>query len=86
MAKARGCRAKECRRISCHMVEPSAGTGSFLKLLPSGSLADDVDPKCHGIQRVDFLKIEIESDREIVIIGNPPLGKNASMAARATAS
>lgn len=64
------------------MVEPSAGTGSFLKLLPPGSLAYDVDPKYPGIQTADFLKIEIESDREIVIIGNPPFGKNASMAVR----
>lgn len=64
------------------MVEPSAGTGSFLKLLPTGSLAYDVDPKYPGIQTADFLKIEIESDREIVIIGNPPFGKNASMAVR----
>lgn len=66
------------------MVEPSAGTGSFLKLLPGGSLAYDVDPKYPGIQTADFLKIEIESDRdrEIVIIGNPPFGKNTGMAVR----
>lgn len=64
------------------MVEPSAGTGSFLKLLPAGSLAYDVDPKYPGIQTADFLTVMLPSDRNVAIIGNPPFGKNASMAVR----
>jgi len=31
------------------LVEPSAGTGSFFRLMPQGSLAFDVDPKYPGI-------------------------------------
>ncbi|TVV76271.1 SAM-dependent methyltransferase [Sphingomonas solaris] len=65
------------------MVEPSAGTGSFLKLLPHGSIGYDLDPKYAGIIPADFLKVEIESGgRPVAIIGNPPFGKNASMAVR----
>lgn len=64
------------------MVEPSAGTGSFFGLLPPGSLAYDIEPKYPGIQTADFLEIEIQSDLEIAVIGNPPFGRNASMAVR----
>lgn len=64
------------------MVEPSAGTGSFYKLLPAGSLGYDVEPKYPGIETVDFLTVKIAADRKIAIIGNPPFGKNASMAVR----
>ncbi|WP_254621089.1 SAM-dependent methyltransferase [Sphingomonas sp. CL5.1] len=64
------------------MVEPSAGTGSFFRLLPAGSVAYDVEPKYPGIRTADFLTINIGSDRPAAIIGNPPFGKNASMAVR----
>ena len=64
------------------MVEPSAGTGSFFKLLPAGSVAYDVDPKYPGIRTADFLEVSLKSNRPIAIIGNPPFGKNSSMAVR----
>ena len=57
------------------MVELSAGTGSFFKLLPSGSIAYDVEPKYSGIQTAIFLQVSLESDRPIAIIGNPTFGK-----------
>ena len=64
------------------MVEPSAGDGSFFRLLPARSVAYDLEPKYPGIRTADFLKVKIESVRQIAIIGNPPYGKNASMAVR----
>ncbi|MDX5985057.1 SAM-dependent methyltransferase [Sphingomonas echinoides] len=64
------------------MIEPSAGTGSFYKLLPPGSLAYDIDPKYPGIIKADFLTVHIKSSRPRAIIGNPPFGKNASMAVK----
>lgn len=64
------------------MVEPSAGEGAFFKILPHDSLAYDVEPKYPGIQTADFLTVEIQSDRPVAIIGNPPFGRNASMAVR----
>jgi hypothetical protein len=62
------------------MVEPSAGEGAFLMLLPEGSPAFDVEPKHPGIRKDDFLDIQIESDLPVVMIGNPPFGKNSSLA------
>lgn len=64
------------------MVEPTAGDGSFLKLLPPGTLAYDKDPRWPRIQTADFLTIRIASYRPIAVIGNPPFGKNASLAVR----
>jgi hypothetical protein len=64
------------------IVEPSAGEGAFFKLLPPGSLGYDVEPKYPGIATSDFLEVTIPSDRRIAIIGNPPFGRNASMAVR----
>ena len=69
-------------------IEPSAGTGSFLNRLWSEKRkvrAMDIAPKGVGIVRGDFLKQEaIFSGKHagIVIIGNPPFGKNASFAVR----
>lgn len=62
------------------MVEPSAGTGSFFRLLPKGSIGIDQDPKYPGIRTADFLTASLPTDRPIAFIGNPPFGKNASMA------
>lgn len=65
------------------MIEPSAGTGPFYKLLPVGSLGYDLEPKCEGVEKADFLTVEIDIPREkVAVIGNPPFGKNASLAVR----
>jgi predicted RNA methylase len=65
-----------------HLVEPSAGTGSFFRLMPAGSVAFDVEPKGLGIEMADFLEIHIESNRPLACVGNPPFGRNSSMAVR----
>lgn len=62
------------------MLEPSAGTGAFFKLMPYGSLACDIDPKYPGIIRADFLTCRVESVRKVVTVGNPPFGRNSSSA------
>ena len=64
------------------MFEPSGGTGSFFRLLPPGSRSCDVDPKYSGIETADFLTIKIQTDRPVCVVGNPPFGKNASLAVR----
>ena len=56
------------------LVEPSAGDGSFSRVMPKGSIAVDIDPRADGIQKADFLEITIESDWQIGFIGNPPYG------------
>lgn len=64
------------------LIEPSAGTGSFFRLLPPGSIAYDLDPKFPGVQLADFLQVRVAGDRPKCFIGNPPFGKNSSMARR----
>lgn len=69
------------------MVEPSAGTGVFLKRMPTGSLGIDLDPQHPGVVQADFLKVDqawlaahIALDRHIAILGNPPFGEGSELA------
>lgn len=64
------------------MVEPSAGEGAFSTLMPAGSIAIDKAPAGPGIIRADSLKTSFASDRHIAVVGNPPFGRNSSMAVR----
>lgn len=61
-------------------LEPSAGKGAFSRLLPPGSLALDIDPQGPGIAQGDFLTMTLPAEDCWIVIGNPPFGKNASMA------
>lgn len=67
-------------RYQC--IEPSAGEGAFSDLLPSGSIAYDIDPKGSNIIKADFFKVVLPTGNPIAIIGNPPFGKNSSMAVK----
>ena len=67
------------------MIEPSAGTGSFLlnaKKLCEEILAFDIDPKGDDIVKQDFLKDNISigdyKESQITVYGNPPFGRNCS--------
>lgn len=64
------------------MVEPSAGFGAFLQLLPIGSFGCDIEPMGPGMYTADFLTVEFESARHIACIGNPPFGRNCKLAVR----
>jgi hypothetical protein len=64
-------------------VEPSAGTGSFFKLLPENSrIGLDIEPKYPGIIHRDFFNYEYvrKTSETVVVIGNPPFGKVSSLA------
>ena len=63
-------------------IEPSAGNGSFLKSLPRSinSIGIDLDPKMDGILKGDFLTWEPASEIKRVFFGNPPFGKQGSLA------
>jgi len=64
-------------------VEPSAGTGAFLHLLPPGTVAIDLDPQAPDIIARDLLGFRpIYLHRSVVVVGNPPFGKNASLAVK----
>lgn len=62
------------------VIEPSAGTGAFLRSLPPGTIAYDLDPKAPGIAKADFLELDLGADASALVFGNPPFGKNASKA------
>lgn len=62
------------------LVEPSAGTGAFARLLPAGSLAFDLEPKHHLVQKADFFKVAIPRGQPVMVIGNPPFGRASRVA------
>jgi len=66
-----------------HLLEPSAGTGSFYNLLdPQKRIGLDLEPKAQGIIQTDFFNWAAPLDKKIATIGNPPFGKNASLAVK----
>ena len=65
------------------LLEPSAGTGSFSDNFTDDFIAIDLSPKKDYITKCDFFdfkKSDIESNKRIFTIGNPPFGKNSSIA------
>ena len=66
-------------------MEPSAGDGAFLKNIHHDNLlALDLEPMAPGIQRGDFFDCKLSSipGKTILTIGNPPFGKNSSLAVK----
>jgi len=63
-------------------IEPSAGKGVFLKVLPVriDKLGIDLDPKDSTIQKGDFLTWSPISDKHRIFFGNPPFGRQGSLA------
>lgn len=60
---------------SYQYVEPSAGSGPFLKHLPDDTISMDILPRHPAIQRGEFLTWEPpESDKPYAVVGAPPLG------------
>ena len=60
------------------ILEPSAGTGVFLDLLPSEKrVGIDLDPKHDEIVEQDFF---LYKGTENLVIGNPPFGRVSSLA------
>lgn len=58
-------------------IEPSAGTGVFLDLIPD-AIGYDIDPKDIRIYHQDFLKLSVPENS--IVFGNPPFGRQASLA------
>lgn len=64
-------------------LEPSAGTGSFYNLLPkTNRIGLDLDPKHDEIIKQDFFDYVPPENKKIITIGNPPFGKNSSLAVK----
>jgi hypothetical protein len=58
-------------------VEPSAGTGVFLDIVP-GAIGYDIDPKHPRAEQANFLEVDVPQGA--VVYGNPPFGRQASLA------
>lgn len=64
-------------------VEPSAGSGAFLNALTGPRVGLDLAPEAPGIERADFLTwAPPDVPGPIWVVGNPPFGKNSSLALR----
>lgn len=62
-------------------VEPSAGTGVFLEFLPQAkTIAYDILPKHKLIQQGDYLQQTFDKTKKIIVVGNPPFGRQSSLA------
>lgn len=61
-------------------LEPSAGNGAFYSLMPKNKLAYDIDKKISGVIEKDFLSVKLDPIKKYVALGNPPFGKNSSLA------
>jgi len=60
-------------------IEPSAGQGVFLRLVPH-AIGYDIEPKHPSVQTADFLHVDIP--RGCLVFGNPPFGRQSSLAKR----
>lgn len=66
-----------------YILEPSAGNGSFYKFLPSyKTLGIDLEPKFDGIKKMDYFDFIPLKNKKYIVIGNPPFGKNSSLAVK----
>jgi predicted RNA methylase len=68
-------------------IEPSAGDGSFFKLLPENRRVGlDIEPRHAGITQQDYLEYSPSTQQsqrsKYVVIGNPPFGLRGNLALR----
>lgn len=61
-------------------IEPSAGRGAFVDAIPPPCVALDIAPGRADIVEADFLAWRATDPRKTIVVGNPPFGKNASLA------
>jgi hypothetical protein len=64
-------------------VEPSAGSGAFLHNVPSSieKIGLDLEPMVNDILRQDYITWNPPpTNRKIIVFGNPPFGRQSSLA------
>ena len=64
------------------VIEPSAGSGSFSKLI-DGCFAYDIDPKDTSIKKQDWFLLDkdiFKGYNNILVVGNPPFGEYNKLA------
>lgn len=56
-------------------IEPSAGNGSFMEILPVGSIGLDIEPRHESIINQDYLTWKpTDLTKKYIVFGNPPFG------------
>ena len=64
-----------------HYIEPSAGDGAFLSVLPAErTIAMDIEPRNKKIIKQDFLQWSPDVKNKFVVFGNPPFGLRGHLA------
>ena len=63
-------------------IEPSAGDGSFTKLLPENTISLDIEPRYEKIIKQDYLNWKPETEGKYNVLGNPPFGLRGNLALR----
>jgi hypothetical protein len=64
-----------------HYIEPSAGSGSFLKVLPKERIiALDIEPFGKNITKHDYLEWKPTDNKKYIVFGNPPFGLRGHLA------
>ena len=67
--------------IDFKFIEPSAGDGSFLKVLPHDTIAMDIEPRHPSVTNCDYFEWKPTTNNEkYVVFGNPPFGLRGHMA------
>jgi hypothetical protein len=61
------------------IIEPSAGNGSFSDEIKN-CIAYDISPEKEGIIKQDFLELNEVFPENTLVVGNPPFGRNGSLA------
>jgi hypothetical protein len=61
-------------------IEPSAGDGAFLQVLPSDTIALDIEPRHPSVINFDYLNWYPSESNNFVVFGNPPFGLRGHMA------
>jgi hypothetical protein len=61
------------------VIEPSAGDGVWIPHY-EGIVAYDIQPEDDKIIEQDFLELELDEDKPIHFVGNPPFGSCSSLA------
>jgi hypothetical protein len=62
-------------------IEPSAGNGSFLKILPKDRrIGLDIEPRDKEIIKSDYFRFNPYKDKKYIVIGNPPFGLRGQLA------
>jgi hypothetical protein len=65
------------------VIEPSAGDGAFFdEIYNPNKIGYDIDPKSNNIIKQDYLDLDVSffENKKVLVIGNPPFGRNSKMA------